>query len=125
MDRRLKMALFGIIAWLVPFVSSIGFYKRDGTLGVDIFLFKTIMILIGTATAAILLIRYFKGMKENQLREGIVLGISWFAISIVLDFLILLPLSSLDPISYMYQIGLRYLAMPMMTITVGYLLEKN
>ncbi len=117
--KNLRMIIYGILIWLIPFVVSFFFYTKDGKLAIDIFLFKSIMIVVGTASAAWLLISYFKKVKAGFLREGIVVGAVWLGISIVLDLLVLIPMSGMAISDYFAQIGLRYLAIPAMTIAVG------
>ena len=119
MRKYFKIALYGFLAWLVPFVSAFFFYTREGKLSIDIFLFKTIMIVVGSLTGAILLVSYFKKVNENYLREGILVGVIWFCLNILLDLLVLVPMSKMPIPDYFAQIGLRYLVMPAMSIAVG------
>jgi uncharacterized membrane protein YpjA len=119
MRKYFKIALYGFLAWLVPFVSAFFFYTREGKLSIDIFLFKTIMIVVGSLSGAILLVSYFKKVNENYLTEGILVGIIWFCLNILLDLLVLVPMSKMPIPDYFAQIGLRYLVMPAMSIAVG------
>lgn len=91
---------------------------------IDIFLFKTIMIVVGSITGAILLVIYFKKLTDNYLKEGILVGIAWFLINIILDLLVLLPMSKMPLGMYFSAIGLRYLVIPVMSIAIGYVAEK-
>lgn len=118
MNKTLKNILFGFIAWLIPFVASFPFYGKDGLM-IDIFLFKSIMIVVGSVTAAVLLVLYFKKITTGYLKEGIVVGIVWFVLNIALDLLILLPMSGMSVPAYFTQIGLGYLSIPAMAIAVG------
>ena len=119
MNKYLKNLLFGFLSWLIPFVASIFFYGREGTLTIDVFLFKSIMIVVGSISAAILLVMYFKKISTDYLKESIVLGLTWFTINIVLDLLVLLPMSGMTMPDYFTQIGIRYIVIPAMTISVG------
>ena len=114
-----KIILFGFLTWLIPFVAAFFFYNPKGELTVDIFLFKSIMIIIGSITAAVLLVRYFKQIKENYQREGIRIGIFWFTLNLLLDMIILIPMSGMSLPDYFAQIGIRYIVIPVMTIMVG------
>ena len=124
MNKTVKMILFGFLVWLIPFVVSIFFYTKDGKLLIDIFLFKSIMIVTGSINGAVLLILYFKKITKDYLKEGIIVGVSWLLISYVLDFAILLPMSKMSVGTYFTQIGLTYLAIPTMSITVGMVKNK-
>ncbi len=125
MNKYVRNVLYGFLAWLIPFVASFFFYSREGKLTIDIFLFKSIMIVIGSFSAAILLISYFKNIKNDYLKEGIIVGLVWFGINIVLDLLILIPMSGMSIMGYFMQIGLSYLAIPAMSIAVGTSLENK
>jgi hypothetical protein len=125
MNKHIKNFLYGFLAWFIPFAASIPFYSKEGGLIIDLILFKTIMILIGSISAAFLLISYFKNISKNYIREGIVVGMVWFAIIITLDLLVLIPMSGMVVGVYFTQIGLRYLVMPVMSIMIGKILVNN
>jgi len=121
---NLKVVLFGVLLWLIPFGMSFLFYK-EGQLMIDIYLFKSIMILIGSVTGATLLVLHFKTIEKNYLNEGIIVGLVWFAINIILDLVILVPMSGMSISTYFAQIGLRYLIIPTMSIAIGYAIAIN
>lgn len=123
--KHLKNILYGFLAWLIPFVSSFFFYTKQGGLSIDIFLFKSIMIVIGSISAAFLLVSYFKKIKANYLKEAITVGIVWFIINIALDLLILIPMSGMGIADYFTQIGIRYLVIPAMAVMIGKALEDK
>lgn len=125
MKLFLKKVYYGILAWLIPFVTSFLFYTQDGGLTIDVFLFKSIMIVVGTISAAILLTCYFKKIKKNYLKDAIVLGIVLFGVNILLDLVVLLPMSGMNIDAYFSEIGLRYLGMPAMSMAIGASLENK
>lgn len=120
-----KNILYGFLAWLIPFAISVFFYSKEGKLSIDLLLFKSIMIAVGSITAAFLLVSYFKMIKTSYFKEGIIVGAIWFGINILLDLLILLPMSGMSFADYFAQIGLRYLAIPAMSMAVGTALENR
>lgn len=117
--KILRNVFYGLFVWLIPFVVSVFFYKGEGELTINIFLFKSIMIVTCSFTAAILLVSYFKHIDSGFLGEGITVGVAWLAISLLLDLLVLIPMSGMSVMDYFAQIGLRYLSIPAMTIAVG------
>lgn len=125
MKKHLKNLLFGFLSWLIPFIASIFFFTKEGGLTVDIFLFKSIMIVFGSVIGAILMVLYFKNIQKDYLREGIIIGMVWFAINIILDLLVLLPMSGMSVPDYFAQIGIRYLVIPVMSIMVGTVLTNK
>ncbi len=119
MNKTIRNILYGFLAWLIPFVTAFFFYSKEGGLVIDIFLFKTIMIVVGAIVGAFLLVSYFKRVNANYLYEGIIVGLTWLGINILLDLLVLVPMSEMALPDYFAQIGLRYLVMPVMSIMVG------
>jgi len=93
MNKYVKNILYGFLAWLIPFVASIFFYTQEGKLTIDIFLFKSIMIVVGSISASILLVSYFKKINGEYLKEGIIVGLTWLVINILMDMLVLIPMS--------------------------------
>ena len=124
MKKYLTCSLFGFLAWLIPFISSFPFYSKEGLL-IDIFLFKSIMIVVGAVSGSILLILYFKRIESAFAVEGIIAGVIWFAVNILLDLIVLLPMSGMPAGEYFTQIGIRYLVMPAMSIAVGISLQDK
>ena len=121
MNRILLVILYGCIVWLVPFLIAIPLYSPDGTLLIDGQVFKSIMIVIGAVTGAFLLVRLYRGISTGFIREGFIIGGLWLLINWILDLIILLPLSGMNPVEYFGQIGLRYLMIPVMSVMAGYI----
>lgn len=117
--KYLRAVFYGFLSWLIPFVSSFFFYTSEGKLLINISFFKSIMIAVGSISAAYLLIYYFKKIRADFFKEGIIVGAVWFGINILLDLLILIPMSGMSISDYFAQIGLGYLAIPAMCIAVG------
>lgn len=124
-NKYLKNLVYGFLSWLIPFLASFLFYTREGELTIDIFLFKSIMIVVGSITAAFLLVSYFRNIGADYLREGVILGLTWFGINILLDLLVLIPMSGMSLADYFAQIGLRYVVIPVMCITIGAALKNK
>jgi hypothetical protein len=125
MKKNLKNVGYGSLAWLIPFISSFFFYTQDGGLTIDIFLFKSIMIVVGSISAAFLLVYYFKKINSNYLKEGIGVGVTWLSVNYLLDLLVLIPMSGMSVSGYFAEIGLRYLSIPAMSIAIGAILDNK
>jgi len=91
----------------------------------DIFLIKSIMIVLSSVFGAFLLIIYFRKIDLNFLREGVSIGVSWFVINCILDILVLLPFTGMSLTTWFAQIGMRYLMIPVMSISMGYIVEYH
>ena len=120
MERLLKLGLFGFLVWLVPFLVGLLFYTPEGELAVDVFFFQTLMIILESITAAALLVKYFKNVRKDFVKQGFIVGLYWFAINILLDILIVLPMSGMGVGTYLAHIGFRYLMIPVMSIALGF-----
>jgi hypothetical protein len=124
MEHRLKRTAtllgYGALTWLVPFLAAVPFYGRGGDLLVDASLFKSVMIVVGGVTGALLLVLWFGDVQTRHLREGAIVGGVWLAMNWALDILVLVPLSEMDMATYFARIGLRYLLIPTMAVAIGY-----
>lgn len=120
-----KNIFFGILVWIIPFVISFAFYSPSGELTIDKIFFKTIMIVIGISNGIFLIVKYFKSVENNFLKEGILLGISWLLINWVLDFVVLIPMADISYWTYFTEIGFRYLSFPIISIGIAYLLKHK
>ena len=125
MKKHIRNFGYGFLTWLIPFVASFFFYSKEGGLTIDIFLFKSIMIVVGSISAAILLVYYFKKVNTSYFKEGLIVGLTWLSINILLDLLILIPMSGMSIADYFTQIGIRYIVIPVMSIMVGTVLSNK
>jgi len=114
--RRRLIGAF--LTWLVPFVCAIPFYGKDGLL-IDIQLFKSLMIVVGSITAAILIIWLFRSVEIGYTREAVITGVTWLLTNWVLDLIVLVGLLGMNLPDYAAQIGLRYVVIPAMVIAAG------
>lgn len=110
------------VVWAVPFVTSLVFYDAAGELWVDVFLFKSIMVLVSTTVGGWLLLRTLR-LRGGGSMTGLYLGAVWMVLNWALDALILLPLSGMTMAGYVMSVGLRYFAMPVQGYLLGAALE--
>jgi uncharacterized membrane protein YpjA len=125
MQNWVKALVYGLITWAVPLAVSFGFVDQTGQFRVDIRFFKSVMFVVATATAAVLLVFYFRHVKADHLREGVLLGLLWLAINLVLDVIVLVPMTGMSLRDYAVQIGFGYLAIPIITIMLGKALAQK
>jgi len=59
-------------------------------------------------------------VRDRFVREGALLGAVWLLINWALGAAFLLPLSGMDAGTYMAEIGLRYLTIPIIAVGIGY-----
>ena len=126
MNKFLKIIFFGILAWLIPFLTSVLFVDMEGNFIIPQTFFKSIMIVVGSLVAVMLAVKYYKSIKNDFVQEGIILGIIWFIISIALDLVMVFSnFFQMTVLEYFTDIGLRYLCIPIFTIGLGYALNQK
>jgi hypothetical protein len=120
-----KNILFGFLSWLIPFAVSFLFYKPGGELVVPYATFKSTIMVIGIISGCYLLLKYFKFVDSDFIRHGVIVGLTWFAINIILDTVILIPIMKTTFADYFMSIGLSYIGIPAISIAMGYLLDRK
>ncbi len=126
MKRVGKIIAYGFLTWLIPFIVSFFFVNQDGSFRIDETFFKTIMIIVGALVGVKLMVCYFNKVSGNYLKEGIIIGLAWLAINLILD--LALVFGGMFPMGvgeYFLDIGLRYLVIPIFSIGMGYILERK
>ena len=111
------------LSWLIPFLAAIPFYGNDGLM-IDLQLFKSIMIVVGSITAAILIVWCFRPVEKDFTHEAVVTGIVWLLANWILDLIVLVGLLGMNLPDYAGQIGLRYLVIPAMVIAAGVVADE-
>lgn len=127
MTQRLitRNLLLGFLSWLIPFAVSFLFYKPGGELVVPYATFKSTIMVVGVVSGCYLLIKYFKIIESDFIKNGVIVGLSWFVINIILDTVILIPIMKTTFLDYFMTIGIGYFAIPAVSIAMGYLLKSK
>ena len=120
-----RALLGGLIVWVVPFAVSLPLHDQSGNLVIDIFAFKTLMILVSSATGLFLLARQIPGFEPSFAKNGLILSLIWLGLNWALDFLVLIPLSGMSVSEYFLSTGLRYLNMPLSGFFIGLALDAR
>ena len=115
----------GLVIWLIPFVIAFGFYDRSGQLTISYDLFKSLMIVISSIAGCFMIVRYFRNIQKDFVREGWIVGIAWLLINWLLDASILIPMAKMPVKEYVTTIGIRYLQIPVICAAVGILLQSK
>ncbi|MBI5060696.1 MAG: hypothetical protein HZB67_00100 [Candidatus Aenigmarchaeota archaeon] len=114
--------LYGVLVWLVPFITGFLAYSIRTSNRV---LFESAMPVVVAFSVVLFSTLYLKNVGGNFLKEGILLGILWFVISIAIDLVMFMPESPMKMsfAEYIMDIGLTYLIIPVTCIGSGYLLQ--
>ena len=113
-----RIWLYGLLSWAVPFVAAFAFFDATGQLAIPEPLFKSLMVVIGGAVGAVLLVLAFR-RTQASIRSGLAIGTLWLAINLALDLVVLVPMSGTSVPDYLSDIGLRYLMIPIMAVAMG------
>jgi hypothetical protein len=112
-----KALLLGLLVWLVPFVVAFSIFTLKTSWRS---LFESIMPVTLAATVTGFTLLYFRKASAPSLREGLLLGLIWWAVSLAIDLpLMLSPPISMPPLEYAADIGLTYLMIPILTLGIA------
>jgi hypothetical protein len=118
-NRIFRRLAGGFLIWLVPFIASIPFYGSGGILLIDQMLFKSIMIVVGSITAAAVMVWYFSVVRTSYTADAVLTGVLWLFENWALDSIVLVGLLGMAPLTYVNGIGVRYLMIPAIVIAAG------
>jgi hypothetical protein len=113
-----KIILFGVIVWAVPFVLSFLLFTPEGQPRFSEDLFESVMAISLATVTAYLAYRLFSP-APNIAASGLVVGVSWAAISIALDLAAIVAAFNMPLAQYAVDIALSYLMIPAITIAVA------
>lgn len=113
-----RTLFLGLLSWALPFALSFLFFDQTGQLVVPRTLFKSLMVVIGGGIGVGLLVIAFQRIEASFL-SGAAIGCYWLALNLMLDLLILVPMSAMTYTEYFYDIGLRYLLLPIIAAAMG------
>ncbi len=115
--------LYGFLIWLIPFIVAFLIYPIHQN---DRILFESIMPVIVTLSVMLFSILYFKKVESAFTKEGILLGVIWFVISIAIDLLMFSsgPMK-MGIVDYFKDIGLTYLIIPIITSGIGIIEQRR
>jgi hypothetical protein len=119
-----KTLLYGFLVWLVPFVVGFSIYKPLHEAERNVF--EKIMAIALVLTTVVFSNLHFRKLDSRFVREGMLAGVVWMAISLGLD----LPMFLWGPMArplgdYLTDIGMAYLIIPVITIGCGLLLDRH
>ena len=121
-----KTILFGFLVWFIPFIVALLIFSIHES---NRPLFESIMPLVITISVVVFSYLYFRNVDKNIQAEGAKLGIVFLVISLIIDLIMFMPNSPMHMslLSYVADIGLTYLMIPVITIGMACAInrEKN
>jgi hypothetical protein len=121
LNKIFKLIGFGFIIWLIPTLATLSVSYLGALNYFDVISSVSIAV-----TVIALTYLYFKDINENYVREGIICGVVWLVISIILDIvLIFLGINKITMIEYVIDIAPIYIVIPAITIVLGLYRNQN
>ncbi|OPX59871.1 MAG: hypothetical protein A4E25_00918 [Methanobacterium sp. PtaB.Bin024] len=121
LNKIFKLIGFGFIIWLIPTLATLSVSYLGALNYFDVISSVSIAV-----TVIALTYLYFKDINENYVREGIICGVVWLVISIILDIvLIFLGINKITIIEYVIDIAPIYIVIPAITIVLGLYRNQN
>ncbi|TFG50770.1 MAG: hypothetical protein E4H37_08835 [Gemmatimonadales bacterium] len=113
-----RALLFGLLIWLIPFaVAFVIFPLRESSRP----LFESIMPVAIAVATVMFGVLYFRRVTRQHLREGILIGLIWLVMCLLIDMPLMLlggPMQ-MTLSEYISDIGVTYLMIPVITIGMG------
>lgn len=116
LSRRVLLA--GLATWLAPLLVSMGFFDREGNLTVTAGLFHSVMSVVLAGAVAWLMVWVGRAVPLTA-GAGLAIGLLWLALNVLLDALVLLPMTGMGAGAWAADVGVRYLALPILTAAMG------
>ena len=117
-----KVLLYGFLVWLIPFIISFLIFPLKSSNRV---LWESIMPIVIAAITVTFAVLYLNTLERSFLKEAVLVGVIWLTISLILDLLLFMEGPMKMPfVDYIFDIGLTYVLIPIITIGFGYLLKN-
>jgi hypothetical protein len=100
-----RRMIAGFLTWIIPFLVAVPFYSPGGSLAIDPALFKSIMIVVATLAASLLMIWFFCVVSGSLAREVIITGMIWLIMNWALDLIVIIGMLGMPVADYIPQIG--------------------
>jgi hypothetical protein len=112
-----RMVAFGLLSWAIVLAAALAMSPWRAN---NRPLFESALAVVLTATTALLAIAFYRRTPAVRGWNGLVLGLVWAAINVLLD----LPLFSFGPLhmpprAFLADIALGYLVMPVLTTALA------
>jgi hypothetical protein len=118
-NKVFRIIIFGLIVWLIPTIVTLLVSYSNG-----LYLFDVISAIAIAATVIVFTYLYFKDIQNKYIKEGVIIGIVWLLISLILDIiLIFLGITKLSLNEYAIYVAPLYIIIP--AITIGFGLYKD
>jgi hypothetical protein len=121
MNKNLKIVNYGFLVWLIPSLVSVTSTFFSGAMNI----FEIISAVAIAVTVIVFSYLYLSSITVNFIKEGVLIGISWLIINIVLDLILIAAgISQLSLTSYVMYVAPLYIIIPAITIGLGLYMNR-
>lgn len=113
-----RISFYGFATWLVPLLISFAFFDSSGQVTIPHTLFKSIMVVSAGFFGAWMLVLAFRQVPPT-ITSGMVIGCYWLGLNLLLDIIVLVPMMGTGLVAWFFDIGVRYLLLPIMAVAIG------
>ncbi|MCW8965536.1 MAG: hypothetical protein OQK82_02445 [Candidatus Pacearchaeota archaeon] len=125
MNKKIRLILYGFLIWFIPALVAILVWDMETNLPImGMTWFNSTMAVVWSLNFALVAFFYFKAINKNYIKEGLIAGISWYIICVLLDLIILVGIFKTD-MSTWYPGLLSYLNNFFIATGIGFILNKN
>jgi hypothetical protein len=119
MKIMLRTTAAAVATWAVPFLVSVPLVGPEGTLRLPFLVFKAVLVTVLVATA-VLAARWLL-RHAGPVRTGVAAAVGAAAalLNVVLDLLVLVPLTRPAPLEYVTQVALAYVLIPAVAVLLA------
>lgn len=118
-----KVIRFGLLVWLIPFLTGFAVYPLKTAWRS---LFESILPVAVCGATCYFGHRFFRGAPGAGPKQGFLVGLLWMALCIAIDLpLMLNPPIRMEWVEYWADIGLTYVMIPLITLSMGSLNQRR
>ncbi|MDM7925645.1 MAG: hypothetical protein QUS35_06470 [bacterium] len=117
-----RIWVYGLLIWIIGMAVATVLWPLHAS---RLLLFKSLMVVTMTAAGMFFTVRVFDSVRSDHVKTGIRTGLIWTVLNWALDLIVLVGLMKTPAATYAMDVGLGYLAIPVITVGCGILLERK
>jgi hypothetical protein len=122
---KIRIILYGLLIWFIPALAAMMAWDSNTNLPrIGYPWFDAMMAAVWSLNFIVVAFFYFKGVTGDYVKQGLIVGISWYVLCVLLDLVLLVGLFKTD-INTWYPGILSYLNNFFVAAGIGYILNKK
>ncbi len=125
LNQIIRTILFGFLIWFIPaLVATLLWDVTKNEPIIDILWFNAVLGAVWSLNFALFAFLYFKGLRDDYSKYGLIAGVNWYIMNFLLDFLVVVLILKLGISAFLPGI-LVYINNLVLAVMIGYLLNKK